>query len=125
MSAGVFINTLYLASYGGGTNVHPIKVQPETLAANSGTEDNDASALDQTSPISAVVSRSRRSRGLNARLIYLQLTGTAPTGYAPGSKTRIPALTIAFYNEAILAGAEITYLGTTWKVIGSSEERVK
>jgi len=126
MSAGEFDQALYQASYGDGTSVHPIKVQPETRTAVAGTVQNDLSALvDQTSPISAVVSRGRTSRGLNARLVYLQLTGTPPTGYQDVSRTRIPALTPAFFAACLAVGAEITYLSTTWKCIGSSAEKVK
>jgi len=124
MSAGAFDKAFYLADYGAGTNVHPIRVQPETRQAATSTETNDIPGAVQTSPISAIVSRSRSSRGLIARVLYLQLVGSPPTGYSPGSRTRIPALTPAFYNSALAIGASILYLGTTWKTIGSSDEEV-
>lgn len=125
MSSGLFTTSFYEASYGDGDQVHPIKVQPETLTATVGIIANESTATATTSPISALVSRSRVARGLNARIIYLQVTGTPPTNYAPGSRTKIPVMTAEFYAEAIAPGAEITYLATTWKVIGSSVEKVK
>lgn len=125
MSAGTFGKTFYQASYGGGTNIHPIKVQPETIAASTGDADNDPPTGPITNPISAQASGGRRSIGLHARIIYLQLLGTPPAEYSAGSRTKIPCLTEAFYNAAIAPGATISYLGTTWKVIGSSEEKVR
>lgn len=123
MSAGAFITTFYTATYGGGdANVHPIKVQPETIEATCDGNTNESTATETTSPISASVSRGRRSIGLLARVVYLQLTGTPPTDYAAGSRTKIPAMTPAFYNACIAPGAEINYLGTTWKKIGASPE---
>lgn len=123
MSAGAFTTAVYAASYGGGdTNFHPIKVQPETLEASVDAVVNISTTETVTSPISASVSRGRRSIGLLARLVYLQLTGDPPTGYAAGARTKIPALTAAFYSAAIAPAAEISYLGTTWKKVGSSPE---
>jgi len=125
MSSGTFTTSFYEASYREGDQVHPIKVQPETLTATVGIIANESTATATTSPISALVSRSRVARGLNARIIYLQVVGTPPTNYAAGSRTKIPCMTPEFYEGAIAPGAEITYLATTWKVIGSSEEKVK
>lgn len=125
MSAGAFGKTFYQASYGGGANIHPIKIQPETLAATTGAEDNDPPTGPITNPISAQVGGGRRSIGLHARILYLQLLGTPPTDYSAGSRTKIPALTPTFYAAAIAPGVTITYLGTTWKVIGSSDEKVR
>lgn len=125
MSAGAFTITKYLADYAGGTNIHPIRVQPETIAADADGTANDAPTADATSPISAQVSRSRKGLGLHARLVALEIVGTPPTGYKVGSRTKIPALTPAFYSAAIAPGAVITYLGTTWRKAGSSVEVVK
>lgn len=122
MSAGLFTKTFYQADYATPAPIHPIKVQPETTEATCGAATNASVATATTNPIQCSVSRGRRSIGLIARILYLQLTGTPPTGYAPGSRTKIPALTTEFYNTALQPEAEVNYLGTTWKVIGSSAE---
>jgi len=122
MSAGLFTKSFYAATYATPSPVHPIKVQPETLEAECGTETNISVATATTNPIQCAVSRGRRSIGLIARIVYLQVTGTPPTGYAAGSRTKIPCMTEAFYQACLQPAAEVTYLGTTWKVIGSSPE---
>jgi len=125
MSAGPFIVGRYSASYGDGEQIHPIRVQPETVAATVGGVENGSSALEITNPISAQVSRSTRSLGLHARQVFARITGTPPTGYSPGSLIRIPALSEAFFNAAAVPGAEMTYLGTTWRVTGVRAEVVR
>ncbi len=119
MSAGAFSDTFYGASYGNFT--HPIRVQPETLAAEINAIGNDPPAGPADNPISASVSRSTRSLGLHARLVFAKLAGTPPTGYAAGARVRIPALTAAFFDEAT-KNATMTYLGTTWTVTGRRSE---
>lgn len=124
MSAGNFVRTRYAADYGAGDAIHPIRVQPETLQMSIGSEDNDPPAGGITNPISAVVSRGRRARGLTPRLITIQLTSTAtpPAGYAAGSITRVPALNAAIFGAAFV-GASVTYLNTGWEVVSTSPER--
>jgi len=125
MSAGSFVNARYSASYGDGSGIHPIRVQPETLAATADLVENGSSPLTLTSPISANVSRSTRALGLHARIVYMVLTGTPPTGYATGSRIRIPALSEAFFNACAPKGTEVTYLGTTWETTGVRAEVVR
>lgn len=122
MSAGLFTIARYAANYGDADQIHPIRVQPETLEADIGGVLNGSSALELTSPISATVSRSTRALGLHARVIFARLTGTAPTGYAAGSLIRIPALSEAFFNAAAIPGTSMTYLGTTWRITGVRAE---
>jgi len=119
MSAGAFSDTFYAATYGNFT--HPIRVQPETLAASIDAVDNDPPTGPADNPISAAVSRSTRSLGLHARLVFAKLAGTPPTGYAANAKVRIPALTEAFYDQAT-KNATLDYLGTTWTVTGRRAE---
>lgn len=125
MSAGEFVTGNYLASYGAGTNIHPVRVQPETLQAevNDGTGviANSGSPDPRTSPISASISRGARSRGLRARLLYLKNPATPPDGYDENSTTVIPALTPQFAAIAVTTGT-ISYLGTTWEVTGTGAE---
>lgn len=122
MSAGAFLIRRYAASYGAGDQVHPIRVQPETIAATiDGTANAQASGA-LTNPISAVVSRGKRGKGLIARAVTLRAPeSNAPDGYKPGGTTIIPALSTAFYNKAV-AGASCTYLGATFTVVGTRPE---
>ena len=125
MSAGVFVDTKYLASYGAGTAVHPIRCQPETLEASADGTINAPPEGDLTNPISAQVSGGKKRLGLHARTITLESVGDAPEGYKEVSRTKIPCLTADFYTAAIAPGAVITYLTTTWRKAGSSVEVVR
>jgi len=123
MSAGAFVYSTYAANYGAGASIHPIKVQPETIAATIGAAGNDDGGT-LNNPISARVSGSRRGLGLFARLIRARLTGTAPDGYSANSVISIPALNVAFFTAAV-KGAELDYLGTTWEITGTTVEEAK
>lgn len=102
MSAGAFTKTRYSADYGDGNQIHPIRVQPETVSLVVATQENTAPTGAATSPISAVVSRGKRARGLRPRLIALRTPATGqPANYLPNSITIVPAL-----NKAIYAAAE-------------------
>jgi len=124
MSAGTFTFATYGASYETGVS-HPIRVQPETLEAAVGATTNDELVGDPTNPISARVSGSRRSLGLIARAVSLRVVGTPPTGYSENSVTRIPILDPDNFAVFSVKGTAVTYLGTTWAVIGSSAESAK
>ena len=123
MSAGSFITAKYAADYGTGDAVHPIRVQPETLSAAVGSEDNDEAAGAITNPIPCSAVGSRRGNAFVARRVRLKYkSGTVPPGgYSSSSKTQIPALNRPFY-EACIKGAEVTYLGAVWTVVGRSAE---
>ena len=124
MSAGNFTTVGYDADYTTGA-VHPIRVQPETLDAQTQgipAVDNVASAAAITNPISAQVSASTRSLGLHARVIYMRVQTTPPATYSVGSRVRIPALTDAFYAAAQRKGTVVTYLGVNWVVTGARPE---
>lgn len=102
-------------------NVVPIKVQPETLAANIGAA-NAAPAGDSEAGFpSADVSRSKRSIGIHARTVSIKFTATPPTGYAANSIYRIPILTKTVY-EGISKGDTGTYLSVACQVVGKSPE---
>lgn len=122
MSAGNFIRSRYAADYGDGSAIHPIRVQPETIAASIGSEDNDPPAGAINNPISAKISLGKRARGLSPRYITLEFPLTSPpTGYKAGGITRIPALTFPFW-EAAVNGATCTYLGVACTVVSRSAE---
>lgn len=124
MSSGVFINAKYAASYGAGDQVHPIRVQPETLAATVGSVANATASGALTSPISATVSRSKRSKGLIPRHVSLRFGSSPPSGYLANGVVRIPCLTTTFFN-ACIAGATGTYLGSACTVVSVSPEYVR
>jgi len=124
MSAGRFTRSRYAASY--ATAIHPIRVQPETIALAS-TDitpvTNSAPTGAISNPISALVTLGKRARGLRPRSISIQLlsTVTPPTGYVAGSVARVPILQENLY-EVLNVGDDVTYLGVEWQVIGKSPE---
>lgn len=124
MSAGRFTRSRYSASY--ASAVHPIRVQPETLALAS-TDitpiTNSATTSPISNPISALVTLGKRARGLRPRSISIQLlaSATPPTGYVAGSVARVPILQENLY-DALNVGEDVTYLGVEWQVIGKSPE---
>jgi len=124
MSAGTFTFATYGASYETGVT-HPIRVQPETLEAAVGATSNDELVGDPTNPISARVSGSKRSLGLVARSVTLRIVGSPPTNYSDNSITRIPILDPANFGVFSVKGTAVTYLGTTWEVVGSSAESAR
>jgi len=123
MSAGTFITSFYEATYDGGTHVHAIRVQPETLTAAVGAVDNTPTATAANEFTRAIVSGGRRKIGLHARIVRLKLLGTAPAGYSLTSNTTIPCLTAAFFDACSVPGATVDYLGTTWEATGTTSEK--
>lgn len=123
MSAGNFTTSKYQASYGSADQVHPIRLQPETIAATGGGESNDPPVDDVNNPISAIASRGNRQLGLRPRYIRCELAGTPPTNYSENSIAKIICLTLNFYNAVAIKGTTVTYLGTTWTVVGFQPER--
>lgn len=123
MSAGVFTRSTYAASYSTSpVPLHPILVQPETLTAQIAAVINAAPTTGTDNPISAVISRNKRQRGLIPRTVTLQAPATGqPSGYKPLGYTVIPALTPAFYNAAI-KGVTCDYLGAEFTVVSRSPE---
>lgn len=128
MSQGSFIRSLYQATYN-AANVHPIKVQGETLALSidlpGGAQDNvpPAAVTAANNPISARVSGGRRSLGLTARKIAVRFTGTPPTGYLAGQVLTLPMINPNF--ASVGSGATGTYLGVAVEVVGTSPESVR
>lgn len=120
MSAGPFIRTFYEADSG---EIHPIRVQPETVAANVGAA-NTAATGPATIGISARVSGGSRQLGLVARKVRVAFTAAVPTGYDTDTVLTIPVLTPAAYNAAIV-GATGTYLGSAIVVVGRTPESSK
>lgn len=127
MSSGSFVVTKYAAAYGSGTNIHPIRVQPETLALSitigGSAVANTAPAGALTSPISARVSSGKRTLGLNAFTVGIKFSGPTPTGYSANQRINLPCLNSAI--RAATKGATGTYLGASIVVVGTSPERAQ
>lgn len=123
MSQGAFINSFYNSNKTG--LVHPIRVQPETLALTVGGTANAAPAGPAASPISAQVSQGKRSKGLNARTVTMKFTPAAPAGYKIDSPITLPWLNSVTVFDAFAAGAAVTYQGGSGVLVGTSSETAK
>lgn len=119
MSAGVFTRSRYEDD---DNEIHPIRVQPETLAATFSSVANAAPAGAVTSSISAQVTGSRRGLGLFARYVTVVFTATPPTGYAANQsyKVVVPNPTVF---DGINVGDTGEYLGVATQVISKTPER--
>lgn len=119
MSAGVFTRTRYESDT---DLIHPIRLQPETLAATIATVPNAAPTGTPDSEISAQVVGSRRGLGLFARYVTVVFTATPPAGYAAGQSYKITILSQSLF-DAITVGATGEYLGVAIQVISKTPER--
>lgn len=126
MSAGDFSATLYEATYN-NTQIHPIKLQPETLDAtfSNGTDpafENNSPTGVATSPISAQVSLGRKQVGLRARYVLCRWI-TKPSGY-DGDTFKLVVPDRSNFDQ-IAFGFSVTYLGGTGTVIAKEPERAR
>lgn len=124
MSAGAFLISKYQAKYGDGTNIHPIQLQPETLALTIDAVANaaPAGAINRTG--SARVSGGRRQIGINAELVRIKFSGATPDGYKADGVITLPLLAPAIRAKAI-RGAVGTYLTLPIIVVGTSSETTR
>jgi len=122
MSSGAFTDSFYESNELG--SVHPIRVQPETIALSLGGQTNDAPAATGAIGPSAQVSRGKRSIGINARTVTIELTA-ALSGYLAGSKITLPWLEAATFADITPKVTTGTYLATACKVVGKSPETVR
>ena len=120
MSAGAFTSSKYESDDG---DIHPIRLQPETVLANIGGA-NTAPSGDIDNSISAKARGGIREYGLKARGVNVVFTSTLPTDYEAGNVYRIPILTRARY-DAISVGTTGTYLSNPVRVVGKIPERVR
>ena len=124
MSAGIFSLIGYEADYGDGTAVHPVLVQPETLALTINGVTNAGSAVSNiNNPISAQVSGSRRALGLHTRMVAFRFTGTPPATYAANQTLRLPLLTKDIAEVAV-RGATGTYQSVAIQVSANYSQEV-
>lgn len=123
MSAGKFETASYAASYAANTN-HPIRVQPETMALAFGANTNGDAIGAINNPISAVVSRTRRSLGLRPRTVTIKFTGEPPEGYEDAGLITLPWLQTTGFN-ALVRGTTGTYLDADVEVVSTEPERAR
>lgn len=98
-----------------------ITVQPETLTLQLGGVTNESPDPPTTLPVSAVVSKGRRSKGLNARLVRIAWVNDAPAGYDPRGVIALPWLAKASYDD-LPKSATGTYLGSAVRLVGRTGE---
>lgn len=123
MSSGPFIKSFYSSNKTG--LVHPIRIQPETLALSVGGTANTAAAGPSTSPLSAQVSQGKRSLGLNARTVTFKILSAGTSGLQVGGTISLPWLAGAAGFDSFAAGDAIEYQGATGEVVGTSSETAK
>lgn len=123
MSAGAYINSFYNSNKTG--DVHPIRIQPETLALTVDGVANAAAAGPAGSPISAQVSQSKRALGLNARTVTIKFPTAAPAGYKVDSPITLPWLAGVSDFDGFVKGDTVSYLGATGELVGTTGETAK
>lgn len=118
MSAGAFTRTFYEDDDG---EIHPIRVQPETLTAEFNSVVNAPPTGPTDSNISAQVTGSRRGLGLFARYVTVKFTATPPAGYLANSfyKIAVPNKTV---YDAITINSAGEYLDVATQVISKTDE---
>jgi len=119
MSAGPFLRSRYVSDEG---DVHPIRVQPETIALTIDGTSNVPTTDSITIPISARVSGSRRGIGLRSRTVTFVFTDNRPVGYEADSPLTLPWLQSSTFT-GISRGDTGTYLGGDIEVLYRSPER--
>lgn len=122
MSAGAFVVTRYQAVYS-AAQIHPIKVQPETLALTIEGVANNPPVGAATSPISASVSGGKRQLGLNAAKVSIRFVDAPPSGYLANSTIRLPLLNAAI-RAAAVRSAPGEYLGVEIVVVSNFSPEV-
>lgn len=121
MSSGAFVTSKYAST--ATATIHPIRVQPETLALQLGSTANAAPSGTAVLP-SAQVSRGRRSIGINARTVTVKFAaGSVPSGYKAESPITLPWLQEnSAFTTAVPGATAVTYLGQTAILVGKSPE---
>jgi len=116
MSAGAFARSKYEAD---NDDVHPIKVQEETLTANlGGVNAAPAGAVDNTQRVR--VSGGKRAYGVKARYASIRFTAQPPATYKADQVLRIPILTKAIFDGLIPDVTTGTYLNVACIVVGKT-----
>lgn len=121
MSEGRFERSFYATDDG---TIVPLRVQPETLAADfDGTTNDGAVGPAEAGYPSASISRSRRGFGIHARYVTVAWT-TAPADYDDRGLLNIHVPVKATW-DAVTVGSTVTYLGGTAEVVSKTPELIR
>lgn len=122
MSSGPFENTRYQTDDG---NIVPIRIQPETLTLTlAGTANAAPAGALQAGFPSAKVSGSRRSIGINSRIVRIRVTTAGTSGLSVGSVVALPWLVEATFDALPAKGATGTYNGASVVMLGKTKEQI-
>lgn len=121
MSSGAFTISKYETD---DSVVHPIRVQPETIAAQFGSTANAAPTGAVTDNQRVKVTKGAREYGIGARTVTITFGDTPPDEYRPYSYITLPVLKKSVW-DAITDGSAVTYLGTAGTVSYKTQERIK
>ena len=122
MSQGPFVYSKYEADNG---DVHPVKVQPETLTLSLGGA-NSAPAAAVTNRLKARVSGGNRAYGVKCRAASFKFTADPSTkGYAEGQLLRLPILSKARFDAIVPGETTGTYQGIAIIAVGVIREAGK
>lgn len=122
MSAGAFSISKYQAN--DGTSIYPVRLQPETLAAEFDGTANAEPAGATNQPIFAQVSRANGAYGVRPRKATIRFTATPPTGYKVDQTYTLPIMTSALW-DTIVPGQVGTYLGVATQVVSKAPESIR
>lgn len=122
MSSGAFQLAKYEAN--DGTSIYPVRLQPETLAAEFDGTANDEPAGATNQPIFAQVSRANGGYGVRPRKITVRFTAAPPTGYKADQTYDLAIMTAALWNAAV-PGQTGTYLGVATQVVSKAPESIR
>lgn len=124
MSAGALVSGLYESNDG---FKYPIRLQPETLTLTlEGVANAFATGTRTPGAPSAQVSKGRRSKGMNTRLVRIRFTATLPPGYQMNGIIALPVLTpTAFFAYELGTEGTYTLNGTDYNVafVGKTSEK--
>jgi len=116
MSAGRFTFGVYNSD--GGVS-YPFQFQAETIT----TWNPAAAGVPVANTPSAVVSKGKRSRGVNARTARFRWSGSVPEGYEPAGIIRLPIFTKNAW-DALAKNTDYAYLGNTLRLVGKTNETI-
>lgn len=129
MSAGDFTIVNYEADYN-NTQIHPIRLQPETLQAEFGATAtpgegviNAAPTGVTNNPISALATLGRKQAGLRARFVVGRWTSTRPAGYSGNTFKLIVPDRSNF--DGVNVGQSVRYLGQLGTIVSKEPERAR
>lgn len=126
MSSGGFITSVYETGTGA---FHPIRIQPETLTLTLNGQANAAPANPAGAGLpSAVVSKGRRSLGINARLVRIRTPNTGgDPNYVPLGVISLPVLqaaVFAAYSKGQTGTYEINGNSVAVQFVGKTPETI-